>query len=308
MFFKKFPKVYYPFPTQDEKDTFIRVVTDVTKNLRVYKKALNDIVLFDEYDIIDGDTPEIISEKLYGTPYYHWLIMISNDLYDHINDFPLTDYELSEYVTNKYSDAMGFHHFELNGVQAQPYAELNFLTAIKEIFDDSLPMIPLFDDSSSMMPLFDYTKLYQIRNLLLDSNEVFMIASIGYTVDTNFFSTDERINDVSNIMITNESTPFIRITSIDNDTLNAGVQIMSGDFSKEFYYTVYTRNDEKTILTPVVSFVINENSFIIPDIYNIVTNYQYEVEKNETKRRIKVLSPNFIPVVKREFEEIMRSS
>lgn len=298
MFFKRFPRVYYPFPTQDKRDVFIRVVTDITKNLRVYKKYLNDIVLFDEYDILDGDTPEIISEKLYGTPYYHWLIMISNDLYDHINDFPLSDYELSEYVTNKYSDAMGYHHFELNGIETQPYAEINFITAIKETGTIDINLLNKIGDSLNSSA----------------QKEVYMIASFGYTVDTNFFSADENINDTSNVLMTTESTPFIRITSINYNLdsitpyIKAGVQLLSGDFSKEFYYTVYSRDNESSPLITLLSFVIKEDSFIIPDIYNVVTNYDYEVKKNESKRRIKVLAPTFIPLIKREFEEIMRNS
>jgi hypothetical protein len=60
--------------------------------------------VFDEYDIQEGETPEIIAEKLYGNPEYHWIVMLANDRYDYISDFPLSQAELEQFVYQKYGN------------------------------------------------------------------------------------------------------------------------------------------------------------------------------------------------------------
>jgi hypothetical protein len=116
MYFTNFPRIVYDFDLSDGKD--YRVITDITRNVRLRKQILENIALYDTYDMVDGDTPEIVSEKIYGTPYYHWIIMLVNQRYDYINDFPLTQRELDELIVRRYGEnkAQHIHHYEQNGV------------------------------------------------------------------------------------------------------------------------------------------------------------------------------------------------
>lgn len=102
-YFSKFPDILYPFNLKGREQTYI-LLKDITQNVRVRKEILGNISLYDTYDIQDGESPEIISEKLYGTPYYHWVIMLANERYDYYNDFPLSSSALEEYVKNKYGE------------------------------------------------------------------------------------------------------------------------------------------------------------------------------------------------------------
>ena len=111
MYFKNFDKIYYDFEINGKRDLY--VVTDIVKNLRFKKGILSKITLYDEYDIVDGETPEIISEKFYGSPEYHWVIMLANERYDYITDFPLSTHSLEEHITNKYGSGNEYdtHHY-----------------------------------------------------------------------------------------------------------------------------------------------------------------------------------------------------
>ena len=103
-YFSKFPDILYPFNFGGSRgERYIRV-KDIAQNVRIRKEILNNISLYDSYDIQDGDTPESISEKLYGDPHYHWTIMLANDKYDFYNDFPLSSNSLEEYIKNKYGE------------------------------------------------------------------------------------------------------------------------------------------------------------------------------------------------------------
>lgn len=114
MYFANFPKIVYDFDLATGTD--YKVVTDVTRNVRLRKQILENISLYDYYDIAEGDTPEIISEKIYGTPYYHWVIMLVNQRYDYVNDFPLSQLELDTYIDKKYGDKKHHvHDYKFNG-------------------------------------------------------------------------------------------------------------------------------------------------------------------------------------------------
>jgi hypothetical protein len=99
-YFANFPDILYPFELGG-KIKLVRV-KDIVSNVRIRKQILSNITLYDEYDITDGETPEIIAERVYGDPTLHWVIMLVNDRYDLWNDFPMSGDALSKYIENKY--------------------------------------------------------------------------------------------------------------------------------------------------------------------------------------------------------------
>ena len=100
MYFKDFPKFIYDFNYGENSKT--SVVTDITRNVRFRKQLFSEITYYDEYDIVDGETPEIIAEKIYGNAEYHWIIMLANDKYDYISDFPLAEQQLTRHIQEVY--------------------------------------------------------------------------------------------------------------------------------------------------------------------------------------------------------------
>lgn len=58
-YFSRFPLLGY---TLDNNATY-QVVSDVIKRVAVSQKTKENLVLFDDYDIRDGETPEIVSYK-----------------------------------------------------------------------------------------------------------------------------------------------------------------------------------------------------------------------------------------------------
>lgn len=113
MYFTNFKNIDYPFISKDGTVKTITIV-DVTKNVRIRKLMETELSSFETYSIQLDDTPEIVSEKLYGTPYYHWVIMLLNGKFNYINDFPLSSKIFDTYVTKKYGNGNEYklHHCE----------------------------------------------------------------------------------------------------------------------------------------------------------------------------------------------------
>jgi hypothetical protein len=107
------PAVTISTPYESSKTvTKAILMKDITRNIRFRRDLLANVTVYDEYDIVDGETPEIIAEKIYGNAEYHWIIMLANDRYDYRNDFPLTYVDLQRYIEDKYgADADDIHHY-----------------------------------------------------------------------------------------------------------------------------------------------------------------------------------------------------
>ncbi len=108
MYFKSFPYTLYSL----DNTTTVQVVTDITNRITLADEVKTNLGLFDEYDIKDGETPELIADKFYGNPELHWLILHYNDIIDPRFDLPLSTNDLNNYVSGKYASVNGIHHYE----------------------------------------------------------------------------------------------------------------------------------------------------------------------------------------------------
>lgn len=129
-YFNKFPEILYNFEVNGEIKYYR--VRDIALNVRIRKALVNNITTWDEYDIEDGETPEIISNNLYGVPYYHWVIMILNLRFDYIRDFPMSNLQLEEYVKKKYGEAEIYSQHILNGNPHYVDSDGNVVTKLSE--------------------------------------------------------------------------------------------------------------------------------------------------------------------------------
>jgi hypothetical protein len=92
------------------------IVTDITKRVAIKNYIKTNFSIFDEYDIQESDTPEILAYNLYGSTEYHWIILLMNDIIDPRFEWPLTQEQLVRYARNKYGETdeeiYATHHYE----------------------------------------------------------------------------------------------------------------------------------------------------------------------------------------------------
>ena len=108
MYFNKFGKIQYGF----DKENF-KIVTDVMKRVKVRDKIINELSLYDKYDVKSGDTPESIAFKHFGDVNLHWVILLTNNITDRYYDWPMSEQEFELFIKDKYSNPDGIHHYEI---------------------------------------------------------------------------------------------------------------------------------------------------------------------------------------------------
>ena len=101
MYFMQFPQIFYEFDVGGTIE--LRPITDITHNVRFRKEVLNNIALYNTYDIKDGETPDIVADIVYGSSQYHWAVMLFNERFDYLKDWPMAQDVLDEYIADTYS-------------------------------------------------------------------------------------------------------------------------------------------------------------------------------------------------------------
>ena len=108
MYFDNFPVIRY-----GSTDGTIKNVTNLLRRVAVRSKVKTNSSLFDTYDVKNGETPEIIADKLYDDPKLHWIIMLLNNVTDRYHDWPMSEQQFNTYLNEKYSNPDGIHHHEI---------------------------------------------------------------------------------------------------------------------------------------------------------------------------------------------------
>ena len=109
MYFKQFPTIPYDsHGTGKFKD-----VKNLLRRVAIRSKVKTNTMVYDTYDVKNGETPESIAFKLYGDAELHWVIMLVNDITDRYHDWPMSEAQFLQFVNDKYDNVNAIHHYEI---------------------------------------------------------------------------------------------------------------------------------------------------------------------------------------------------
>lgn len=225
MYFKRFPKTFYSL---DDRVS-IQLVTSIFLRVGFSDEIKNNLSIFDEYDIKDGDTPEILADVLYSNSQLHWIILHMNEILDPRFDWPLSSQNFRNYITEKYNNIDAIHHYEdVDGNVVNGHVYLN-------------------------------------------SNSAF----------TNF--------NVGSIVANATNAGNAVITAKTSDS-NVKVMVSDGGFK--------TGDNIRLVSNALVAANVTSTAATIGIP---VTNYVFEDRVNESKRRIKILKPQYVDTIVKDF-------
>jgi hypothetical protein len=102
---------------------------EILRNLLIRTELIPQLaknpLLFYQYEIREGDTPESVARKYYGDQYRYWIVFVGNStIMDPQADWPLTSPQFLAHLRDKYAEAAGgiqnvlnytsgtIHHYE----------------------------------------------------------------------------------------------------------------------------------------------------------------------------------------------------
>ena len=96
-YFKKYPVVNYRFGDNEPSALF----SNISAYVDIIDEIKNEVAFFEKYTIQDGDRPDIVSQKLYGTPDYHWTFWAMNHKLRE-SGWPMPEHELRALLKKRY--------------------------------------------------------------------------------------------------------------------------------------------------------------------------------------------------------------
>lgn len=158
-YFNNFPKVLFDV----NNDGTFSVITDITKTVDVNTFDNDSITYYTFQEIGDGERPDNLSYRLYGTPQYYWTFFVINDgLKAGLgNSWPCNSQEFEAMVVKEYDDYSAITF--IPSLHVKDALDLNgFLTsndALKNQSDFSVaPLVPInnmltpVDDQDQYLP------------------------------------------------------------------------------------------------------------------------------------------------------------
>ena len=110
MYFQNFPTIPYDSTGTGE----FKGVTNLLRRVGIRAKVKSNTMLYDTYDVRNGESPESIAFRLYDDAELHWVVLLVNDITDRFHDWPLTEAQFLQFIKDKYTNVDAIHHYEIS--------------------------------------------------------------------------------------------------------------------------------------------------------------------------------------------------
>ena len=98
-FFKQFPKIQY----NTLRDGIVNEITNIYRHVDVNDVLIDNASTYTYYEIKNGERPDVVSSRLYGTPDYYWTFFVANEsLKEGLNSWPLEYNQFRDMIEQEY--------------------------------------------------------------------------------------------------------------------------------------------------------------------------------------------------------------
>lgn len=286
-YFDKFPKITY---SNTE-------IIDITRRVAFLENVSKNPYIYYPYEIIDNERPDQLSTRYYKDPFKSWILYLSNKIVDPYFEWYMTEAQFNEFLEKKYGSLI--HAYEKINFYRNDWLNTENITISRY---DSLS----YNQKKYWDPVYlqngDITSYARKKtDWTVNTNRI-----VSYAVNNPKFTN----NEICDIHFDNYHIGKGQILSISNNTIyvhhTSGVTesnstvIITGSsyiYGKEsFVNTTFTN-----------STLIVENLASDEEVYwKPITYYDYEQEKNEYNKTIRILDVNYSNIIVSNLKELLK--
>lgn len=119
-YFTNFPKVSLPSFADNRRSSLDFVnSTNLFKRGKIREEIIGSVAAFERFSINGDDRPDNVAFRVYGDSSLDWVILISNNILNVRDEWPMNQYDFKRYIDNKYSTSLltQIHHYESKEVR-----------------------------------------------------------------------------------------------------------------------------------------------------------------------------------------------
>jgi hypothetical protein len=119
-YFTNFPKVSLPSFADNRRSSLDFVnSTNLFKRGKIREEIIGSVAAFERFSINGDDRPDNVAFRVYGDSSLDWVVLISNNILNVRDEWPMNQYDFKRYIDNKYSTTLltQIHHYESKEVR-----------------------------------------------------------------------------------------------------------------------------------------------------------------------------------------------
>ena len=166
-YFDLFPNVELPsFSSKRNSNYDTIVVKNLFKRGKIREDIFQSIAAFNKFRVIGDDRPDNVAFKIYGDEELDWVVLLSNNIINIRDEWPMSQYDFQRYLDNKYDPVQlgQVHHYETKEIRNQD----GFLLLQGGLEVDA-----------------DFTFSYSFKSVDYNINEVISVSNLQYEIDKN---------------------------------------------------------------------------------------------------------------------------
>ena len=191
-------------------------VKNLFKRVRLNDKLFQDLTNFTKYQIVGDERPDNVANKIYNNPNYDWIVLLSNNIINIQDEWPMTNRTFELYMNKKYgvTNYDNIHHYESIEVKD---SSNNYIVLKKGLEVPSDYSITFYDGALGRMSTVTNTNVgvsnYEYESRIQDDKRsIFLLRSdLIQTV----------IRDIKKLMAYKEgSTQFVNKSLVKANNIN----------------------------------------------------------------------------------------
>ena len=295
MYFKNFPRVLLDGSTGATGSSVIAV--DVLRRVGFNNTGKTGSEFFVEYNIGDTETPESIANHMYGSPEYHWVVLMFNDKFDAFFEWPLSVRKFEKYITKKYQ---GITLFFADGVTGSFLPNDTLVKTSGTGLTGWGGLVKGYDPILNKLTLTGVGSGYEFSA----DDIVKSYNATGGTLLT------QNVGEATVKRIVTDSSQALHHFETSGSTFDGYDDIGGGSQTAKIRLDPLSQYNGITQVSMGSGGVTFGNTLLYGYTYNsssnyVKTNYDHEVEENENKRKISLLNPSYLDQVIREFKSLI---
>ena len=331
MYFANFPLI----PYDSVGDGNLELVTNLLKRVAVRAKVKTNVMVYDTYDVKEGETPEIIADKLYDDPELHWVILLFNDITDRYHQWPMNNNQFLAYMNDKYTDQNAVHHYEIYQKSGDTTIKINVGTTATDYGSS----VETFNPSSDVDGEYITTTTVHTFSV---GDAVSYSSSSGTTISELAENGKYFITSVAEDIVLNGSDDDyqrIILDGTDSDSANAESRIRLDGTGDGIILNedsgIHGRHIGSAVLMETGNFLVGEDTTTlfkisgtsgggpislsagsdelhsltkITDVAIPITNFEYEESVQDELRQIRLLDPSYVGAFVAEYQKLIKES
>jgi len=111
-YFRELPNIEYLSPLSDRNSASEYIqAKNLFKRVKLRTDFYNSFTNFEKYQITEGERPDQVALELYGSAQLDWVVLISANIVNVRDQWPLSNKDMYDFVENAYGDEMNSVRF-----------------------------------------------------------------------------------------------------------------------------------------------------------------------------------------------------